>query len=73
MPPAAAASVVASAGAGLQSCSANSGYISGAAQDTGAVVRSMDAEIPVVGLVTGVMPSVGGAPPSIGGVTEIVG
>eukprot|EP00904_Undaria_pinnatifida_P004479 jgi/Undpi1/14031/HiC_scaffold_9.g03682.m1 len=38
----------------------------------GAGVRGLDAAIPVVELVTGVMPAVGGAPPSIGGVTEIV-
>ena len=73
VPPVAAASVVASAGAGLQPCSANSGYISGAAQDTGAGVRGLDAAIPAMGFVTGVMPAVGGVPPSIGGVTEIVG
>ena len=73
MPPAAAASVVALAAAGLQPCSANSGYISGAAQDTGAGVTGLNAAILAVGLVTGVMPAVGGAPPSIGRVTEIVG
>eukprot|EP00904_Undaria_pinnatifida_P005322 jgi/Undpi1/191/HiC_scaffold_1.g00188.m1 len=73
VPPAAASSVEALAGAGLQPCSANNGNISGAAQDTGAGVRGLDTTIPAVGLVMGVMPAVGEAPPSIGGVAEIVG
>ena len=62
MPSSAAASVVSSAEAGLQPCSANNAYISGAAHDTGAGVRGLDAALPAVGLVTG-MRAVGGAPP----------